>query len=57
MLSKLLYLIAVILFVALAAFHPDPSSHLLEWGLAAVAAGLLLEGFGPSHTVLIRRTE
>ena len=57
MLSKLLYLIAVILFVALAAFHPDPTSHLLEWGLACIAAGLLLEGVGPTHTVLVRRGE
>jgi hypothetical protein len=54
MISRLLYLLALILFVALAAFHPT-QDHLAEWALAAIAAGLMLEGYGWAAPTLRRR--
>lgn len=54
MLSKLAYLVAVILFV-IVAWDAPAHGDLLPWGFVALSAGLLLEGFGPAVSAIVVR--
>lgn len=47
MLSKLFYLVALVLFIVAVLVTPEPSWHPLGWAFVSLAAGLLVEGFGP----------
>lgn len=56
MLSKLFYLIALVIFIILAIATVTNPTKWMYLGFASIAAGLLLEGFGPAFgTVFTRR--
>lgn len=55
MLSRLFYLIAVVIFVVLAVATVTNPAKWMYLGFASVAVGLLLEGVGPVLALPARR--